>query len=114
MVLIELLLAVLLTGISLRFGGIIWLRRVTIVYLVLALLSVLAFGLNNVARFGMVADLPLLKSQVKYADAYRAGLLSAQDVANRYIPMVLLLCVCLAVLAWFPMRRTGPPPPQSS
>ena len=109
MVLIELSLAVLLTGITLRFGGIVWLRRITIVYLVLAVLFA-AFGLTNVARFGMVADLPLLKSQVKYADAYRDGLLSAQDVANRYIPEVLALCVCLAVLAWFPLRRVKPPP----
>jgi predicted nucleic acid-binding Zn ribbon protein len=80
-----------------------WLRCITVAYLVLDMILGAAFGLNNVARFGLREDIP--RDQLLCLEAYRSGLSSAQEVANRYIPMMLVLALCLAVLAWMPTRK---------
>lgn len=93
-----------------------WLRRVTVGVLLTLALFEIGMGLNHIARFGASEDVALLQSQVRYADAYRAGLLAAQDVADRYLATLALCCVCLAVLAWFPAKpkrdrqEVNPPP----
>lgn len=99
------LLALLLTGTSLGFRRLVWMRRLAVGYLA-ALVASGAFGVTSIARFGMIDDLELLRSQVSYADAYKAGLLAAQDQALRFAPGWLLVSTCLAVLAWFPVSAT--------
>jgi hypothetical protein len=99
-------LAVLLTCAALWRREVVWLRRATAIYLLSVAIFYGVFGFSNVARFGMIDDVALLRSQVKYAAAYRDGLLAAQDVAFRYIPTGLVLYLCLALLAWFPAERS--------
>jgi hypothetical protein len=103
MPIVEPAIAVVLTGMTLWLGKRRWLRRMTVAYLMLDMVLGAAFGLNNVARFGLREG--IRRDQSLYLEAYRDGLSSAQEVANRYIPMVLVLALCLAVLAWFPIRK---------
>jgi hypothetical protein len=98
------LLALLVTAISLWLRHLVWVRRLAVAYLALVV-GFCGLGATSIARFGMIDDLELLRSQVSYADAYRAGLLAAQDQALRFVPGWLFTSLCLAVLAWFPVTR---------
>lgn len=100
-------LAIALTTLSLWYRQRIWFRRVTILTIAPAAVGYVAFGLMNVARFEMIDDHALLRSQIMYSDAYRAGLLAAQRVAADNVPTALALYACLAVLAWAPVERTN-------
>src|ERR1700742_3705218 len=62
---------------------------------------VLLVGLTHVARSGMPdhPDVVLFHSDVKYADAFRAGLLAAQEVASGAILPLIVVNTCLALLA---------------
>jgi len=104
MILVEISIGVFLTATAVWLRQRSWPRRIAVVYLMLDMVLGAAFGLSNVARFGLRSDTLQTTSPL---DAYRDGLLSAQDVANRYIPMVLVLAFCLALLAWFPMKKHG-------
>jgi len=81
----------------------VWLRRTTVLYLLLVALQFVIFALTNIARFGVSPEFQTIRDQAP--DDYRAGLLVAQEVAYRYLPLGVLVYTCLAVLALFPLER---------
>ena len=69
------------------------------------------YGLVHVARFGMdmlVDDATSPRSQATYRAAYKAGLLAAQYQVNRFLPELMVECLCLGILALLPIRSKKP------
>jgi len=62
----------------------------------------LLFGLAHIARFGAADDRSGLETQAKYGEAFRDGLLAAQEVAWRYLGPLMLIGLLLVVLALTP------------
>jgi hypothetical protein len=90
------------TGASLTLRHLTWLRRLTVLWLVLV--GVFTMGSMHVTRLGADNYSVLFQSQVKYWDAYRAGLEFGQHVVNERLPLLLAVYACLAALALAPTR----------
>ena len=103
------IVCVALTSAVVLFRGIIVLRWLVVGSLVASSFFVLLMGLTHVARSGMPdqPDIVLFHSDVKYGDAFQAGLFAAQEVANGAILPLVVLNMCLGILALLPPKSTA-------
>lgn len=95
----------LLTAATLGVRHMWWLRLVVVLACVGFIAFLAAFGISNVARFGMIEDRTLLDSTVRYGEAYKAGLIAAQRAVDRNWPQWFAVSIYLGVLALAPVRR---------
>jgi hypothetical protein len=84
-----------------------WLRVTTVVGCMFFALF-FGHGLVHAARAAVIDDVSLLRSTVRYGDAYRAGSDATQRIVNRNVRSLALLYTYLMILALVPLRTKAP------